>query len=300
MSLDYLTEDNDVAETLIDIDGKIMPAKIDKIALIDADTLAYTACLNTEECEALLPWEMYTEDEILEIEANPNYDEEACGIWTINIDIAYDKAMEKLQRILDKTGCQDAEMYFTHGKNFRYTVDSSYKAHRTGRAPTGLYELKKKLNNTFPGEICEEIEADDIVVYKARAEPEKYVMVAVDKDLLYAVPGIHFNYYESARYNIEMKWMPECDSITAITWPYKQAIIGDTADNIKGIKGMGPAAANKVFAGCNSEKECWDALVLTYESKGKSSIEALQTMQLVHMHQWDGTNIQLFNPRKIV
>ena len=47
MSLDYLTEDNDVAEILIDIDGKIMPAKIDKIALIDAETLAYTACLNT-------------------------------------------------------------------------------------------------------------------------------------------------------------------------------------------------------------------------------------------------------------
>ena len=299
MSLDYLTEDNDIADISLDIDGKVMPAKIDKIALIDADTIAYTACLNTEECEHLLPWEMYTEDEIVEIKANPNYDEEACGIWTNNIDLAYNKAMEKLQRILDKTGCTESEMYFTHGRNFRYTVDTNYKAHRTGRAPIGLYELKQRLHTTFPGEICNSIEADDIVVYLAKTQPERYVMCAVDKDLLGAVPGKHFNYYESAKYNIEMKWTDIVTQLDAIQWPYKQAVIGDKADNIMGIKGKGPAAANKMFAGCSTEMQCWLALVDAYEAAGMTQLDALQTMRLVHMHQYDGEKINLFDPREL-
>lgn len=299
MDIEALEAGEDIVEIEIDIDGKVMPAVTDKIALIDADTLAYTACLSTEECESLLPDEMYTHDELMEIKSDPNYDSEACGIWTINIDVAYDKAMEKLQRIYDKTGCRDAEMYFSHGKNFRYEVEPTYKANRTGRAPTGLYELKKRLNETFPGEICTEIEADDIVVYLAAKYPEKYSMVAVDKDLLFAVPGKHFNYYESAKYNIEMKWMPLNTILDAIVWPYKQAIIGDKADNIPGIKGMGPAAANKAFAGCTNDIECWEVLVDVYDSKGKTMLDALTTMRLVHMHQWDGEKINLFDPRSL-
>lgn len=300
MSLEHLENDNEIVPIELDIDGKIKHPVSGKIALIDADTLAYTAVLNTEQCEHLLPWEMYTEDEVLEIEANPNYDEDSNGIWTLNLDLAYEKALEKLERIYDKTGCREAEMHFSTGKsNFRFTIDPQYKAHRSGRSPTDLMLLKEKLLDNFPGTMNEEIEADDIVVYKAMQDPEKYVMCAVDKDLLYAVPGKHFNYYESAKYNIEMKWTDIVTIVDAIVWPYKQAIIGDKADNIQGIKGKGPAAANKIFAGCTNDKECWLALVDAYEDAGLTQIDALTTMRLVHMHQWDGTKINLFDPRKL-
>ena len=45
----------DVADIDLDIDGQVMPPKNDKIALIDADTIAYTACLNSEVAVEVLP-----------------------------------------------------------------------------------------------------------------------------------------------------------------------------------------------------------------------------------------------------
>lgn len=300
MNLEELEAGGEIVEIELDIDGKIKHPLSGKIALIDADTLAYTAVLNTEVQEDLLPREMYTDEEYTEILANPNYDADTNAIWTLNLDIAYDKAMEKLERIYDKTGCREAEMHFTGGReNFRYTVAPDYKSNRTGRSPTDLHLLKERLMDNFPGSLSTEWEADDIVVYKAMQEPEKYTMCAVDKDLLFAVPGKHFNYYESGRYNIEMKWMPICTILDTIQWPYRQALIGDKADNIKGIHGMGKVAAAKAFAGCVNELECWNALVDIYSSKGKTMMDALETMRLVHMHQFDGEKIVLFDPRRL-
>lgn len=300
MNLEELEAGYELVDIELDIDGNIKPAVTGKIALIDADTLAYTACLSTEVQEDLLPREMYLDSEYKAILADPRYDSDTNAIWTLDVDIAYAKVLEKLERIYDKTGCRECELHFTGGRdNFRYTVNSSYKANRSGRAPAGLQELKDKLMENFTSTLSTEYEADDIVVYKAKMEPSKYTMCAVDKDLLFSLPGIHFNYYESGKYNIEMKWMPECTEEVAMKWPFMQAIIGDKVDNIEGIHGMGKVAAEKTFAGCQTSLECWDALVQVYKEKGKDMFDALQTIQLVHMHQFDGEKIVLFDPRKL-
>jgi len=285
----------------IDIDGKVMPQVTEQIALIDADTLAYTSCLLTEQCEDLLPKEMYTDEEYEEIINSPEYDEETNARWTNNIDEAYVKAMEKLQRIYDKTGCRECEMHFTGGReNFRYEVATDYKANRSGfRTPAGLRELKDKLLENFDGSMATQWEADDIVVYKKVAEPEKYIMVAIDKDLLFSVEGKHFNYYESAKYNIEMKWM-ECDADTKMKWPFMQAMVGDKVDNITGIPGIGPKKAEKALIGCQTESECWDTLVDMYENAGMTAVDALVTVRLVHMHQFNGEEIVLWDPRESI
>jgi 5'-3' exonuclease len=283
----------------LDRDGKVLAQANDKIALIDADTLAYTSCLNAEQQEALLADEFYSQDELEAIHSDPNYDADNACIWTINLDQAYQTAMDKLQKIFDKTGCRTAELHFTGGRdNFRYTVDPQYKANRTGRAPTGLSDLKKMLCDNFEHTISTEWEADDIVVYKKNLEPEKYILCAVDKDLIYSLAGTHFNYYESALYNIDMKWV-EVDEDTAMKWPYIQAMVGDPVDNIKGVKGIGKAKAPKILANCKTELECWEATVAEYEKAGLGMLEAVQTMRLVGMHQFDGEKIVLWDPRNL-
>jgi len=290
----------EIVDIDIDIDGKVMPKENGKIALIDADTLAYTSCLLVEQQEFQLGKEFCTDEEWEEIIKHPTYDEKNHCIWTIELDLAYDKALEKLQRIYDKTGCRECEMHFTSGKdNFRYKVKSDYKANRTGRTPAGLGELKRRLLDTFEGTLSTSWEADDVVVWKKEQDPDKYTMVAIDKDLLYSVEGKHFNYYESSKFKIEMKWV-EVDAETRMKWPYIQSIVGDKVDNIEGIKGLGPKKAEKVFAGCTTELECWEALVDCYESNGKTMIDALQTMRLVGMHQFNGKEIILWDPRNLV
>lgn len=291
-------DENEFVDIDVGIGGRILAQKNDKIALIDADTIAYIACVNTEQLEVLLPREYYEDyAEYEELLSHPNYDENHNGIWTIDLDLAYEKAIDKLTKILEQTGCQSAELYFTGGRdNFRYKVKPDYKANRSGmRSPVGLMAIKQRLLENYEGMLCTKWEADDIVVYKKKQEPEKYIMCAVDKDLLYSLPGKHFNYYESSKYNIDMKWM-EVDEITAIRWPYMQCLVGDKTDNIEGIPGIGPKKAEKILAGCITHIDCWDAIVTAYDVANKTLMDAIESMRLVNMHQFNGKEIVLWRP----
>jgi len=223
--------------------------------------------------------------------------------WDINMDDALNHALEKVQQILDSTGCCDAELHFTSGMNFRYTVDPSYKANRTGtRRPEGLYKLKVMLLEEYPGSISTEWEADDIVAYKKKAEPDKYIMAAIDKDILYSVPGTHFNYYSKleAKSGPIMPHFVTIDEYNALQYNYKQAIIGDSTDGIKGVPGLGKAKVDKLFRDNMSEEDMWNTVVKAYKDKGMDIIDAMITMQLVSVHQLiekDGNIVlELFNP----
>ena len=257
--------------------------KNDKIALIDADTIAFAAC---SVCEY----------QYFDIDAKEDK-------WDINIDDAISHALEKIQQILDSTGCCDAELHFTSGMNFRYTVDPSYKANRTGmRRPEGLYEVKARLLDEYPGSINTTWEADDIVAYKKKTESDKYIMCAIDKDILYSVPGRHFNYYSKleAKNGPIMPHFIEVDEYSALQYNYKQAIIGDSTDGIKGVPGLGAAKVEKLFSLGMTEEEMWDTVVKAYKAKGMDIIDAMITMQLVSVHQLvekDGEIVlELFNP----
>ena len=257
--------------------------KNDKIALIDADTVAFAACSVHE-------YEYY------DIDAGEDK-------WDINLDTALEHATEKVYQILDSTGCQKAELYFTSGMNFRYTVDPSYKSNRIGmRKPAGLTELKVKLLESFDGQICLNWEADDMVAYLKRTNPDKYILCAVDKDVLYSLPGEHFNYYSNEKYKIFPKF-EEVNEYDAMIYNFKQAIMGDANDGIPGIKGIGKAKAAKLFGPNLTPYQAWLVVKREYERAGMNALDALVTMQLVSMHQLvedEGElKIDFFNPFKL-
>lgn len=282
---------DDIVDIDLDVDGKPKPPKNNMIALVDADTIAYTACLNVEYAAEVLGEEFYSEQEWDAIVNDQQYNAEEGILYTTDPIQALAKAKEKIERILDKTGCAGIELHFTGGRdNFRYQVSSIYKANRIGRAPAGLYQLKLDLLAEYDGAIHTKFEADDMVVYKKLAEPEKYLLCAVDKDVLNTIAGTHFNYYESLQYYKEMSFV-DIDSYTALTWRYIQTLTGDTTDNIIGLKGIGPAKAQKIIAGCTSHKELWQAVCKAYTDKGRTIDEALTNLNLVDMQllQSDGT-----------
>ena len=100
-----------------------------KIALIDADTIAYNACL---ACE----YEQYNtetgEDEFHQ-----------------DLQAAFEHAQGKIELIMEQTGCASLDLNFSaSSKNtFRVMqVTDTYKANRDGmRYPTGLRELKSNV-----------------------------------------------------------------------------------------------------------------------------------------------------------
>jgi DNA polymerase-1 len=81
-----------------------------------------------------------------------------------------------------------------------------------------------------------------------------------------------------------MKWI-EVDEQTALRWAYIQCLVGDKTDNIEGIKGVGPAKAEKILAGCVTHNDCWEAVVNAFDQSGKNMMEAIETMRLVNMYQ---------------
>lgn len=242
----------------------------DKIALIDADTIAYATC---SVCEM---------------------GDDETG-YTINLDFALQEAKVRIEDIRVATGCKDVELHFSTGSTFRHKLTSSYKANRsTTRYPEGLRDLKEMLAKEFEGKLHSDFEADDYVVWAKKKNPDKYVLCAVDKDVLNAVEGHHFNYYQSVKYNIPMKFI-YTNSIKAIQFPYMQCLMGDSADGIQGVKGCGPKTAEKLLWLHEDEATLWKIVVQEYEKAGMSEKDALLTMRLVNMNQLDSEgNIDLW------
>jgi DNA polymerase-1 len=240
----------------------LKPDTKDKILLIDADTIVYATCSGCE------------------------YGDDEAG-YEINIEEAFEVANTKINNYVEITGCKDFELHFTSGKNFRYTLTPNYKSNRKDtRYPSGLRELKSLLveHNPTKAFIHSDYEADDIVCMLKREYPEKYILCSVDKDVFNGVSGIHFNYYENLKYKILMSWV-ETTPEEAIRWPYLQCLMGDSADGIAGVKGIGPKKAEAILGSTRDEKILWRNTLKAYLDNKQTEKEAILNMRLVNMHQ---------------
>ena len=269
-----------------------------KIALIDADTIVYASCVTREYADDLLAREMYTDEEWDDIVNHPGYDEAEDCIWMYNLDDVLADCKSRIIEIQSLTNTKSAELHFTEGRNFRYDVYDMYKANRKNtRYPQGMGAVKRKLLETYDGGIHSTYEADDIVVLRKRINPDKYVLCAVDKDVYKSVVGKHFNYYRSAHYNIDMKWV-ETEAVDAYKFPYLQTLMGDSTDNIPGCPGIGPKKAEKAIEGLVTPCDMWKAVVKLFKAKKLPIHDAIRDMRLVNMHQLDvdEKTINLWSP----
>ena len=280
--------DNDFVDISMDSKGEILPKKNNKIALIDADTIIFATCSVLSMTDDLLPESMYTKEEWADIVSDPGYSESRHSLSFLDMEDAIKHSEEKIDFILERTGCTDFELHFTIGReSFPYKVSKGYKANRDGKpSPYGLTSLKQAMFDKYPSKVYmnTEWEADHIVVCKKRDYPNKYIICAVDKDVLYTLEGKHFNYYQSTIYNIDMKWVTVTED-EAMRRYYIQTLTGDAGDNVIGIKGIGPKKAEKALSKCTNEAECWEAVVKVYEANDRDIVDAITNYRLVDMTQ---------------
>lgn len=301
-------DDNEMVDVNLNQTGNKLPPKSEKIAMIDADTIAFASAVTLEYFEEVLPKHMYTDEEWAEIALDPGFDESTMILFQINMDEAVAHSIDKIETILMNSGCTDFELHFTAGrKSFRYDVDPEYKANRLidadgnkSRGPFGLYELKKALVEKYntKAQIWHSCEADDVVWWYGDMYPEKYLVCAVDKDVLGATKALAFNYYTSVKYQIDMKFKVAEDPENF--W-YKQCLMGDKGDGIIGIDGIGPAKAKKILLGAMSDTERWERIVNAYERAGRTAIEALMNMRMVRLDQFNPETCELvlWDPRNL-
>lgn len=157
--------------------------------------------------------------------------------------------------------------------NYRMDVDSSYKGQRKALDPKIKEAIDYGLQHMvdeYGAVKADDMEADDLVSIWAHEmgnmmglgkEP---IIVAIDKDLL-QIPGWHYNFVkkEPPRYINE----DEAHMLLML-----QCLTGDTADNIKGIKGIGPKKAAKILSNVPMERR-WSRIRAAYRAHKTTNLD---------------------------
>ena len=143
-----------------------------------------------------------------------------------------DGRIEQMFNVTEATGFSG---FLTHRKCFRYNVAVSrpYKGNRKkSEKPYIFPAIREYLKQHWGFISIPELEADDLVsIYHG----ENTIICSPDKDVLYQNEGIHYNYSKA-----EMISVNETD---AITFLWKQMLMGDPTDGIPGIPKIGPKTA---------------------------------------------------------
>ena len=198
-------------------------------ALLDADTMAYrsaAACKDESVRTMTLTLDSIVTDALLSCDTNVRY---------------YDKW----------------QLYLTGDNNFRKEVATTapYKGNRTAPKPEHLPAARQHLIEQWGAVVAEGQEADDAIAIEATKLNGDFVIVSIDKDFK-QVPGHHYNFVKREHFFVT----PE----EGLRFLYMQILMGDTADNIIGLKGIGPKKAETALAECTTEQEMADVCYEMY------------------------------------
>lgn len=134
------------------------------------------------------------------------------------------------------------EVFLTGKGNFRneIAVTIPYKGNRKDvEKPGHLDILRNYLVTAWSATTSENEEADDLIAIRATELGDESIIVSLDKDFD-QVQGWHYNFVKQKKYYVSEE--------EGLRFFYKQILMGDKADNIVGIKGVGPVKAEKMLA----------------------------------------------------
>lgn len=175
-----------------------------------------------------------------------------------SLEIAVERAKNLLYRIITTTDADDFEVYLSGSENFRYKLFPEYKANRVKERPRHLEPLREYLITEWSAKTTCGYEADDALSLEATrlaGEGLPFTIASIDKDLK-QVPGKHYNFVTEIS--------EEVDEIQGLRNFYKGLLIGDTADNIKGVTGIGKVKAERAIGPLHEERDMFDLVRAFY------------------------------------
>jgi 5'-3' exonuclease len=172
-----------------------------------------------------------------------------------NLDVAISRTDSMMMELLS---FDDKYLSFLSGENnFRKIINPEYKANRKDIIkPIYLNDCKQYLIDEFKSIVTNGYEADDALGFN---QTEESVICSIDKDLL-MIPGMHYNFVKKEYHEVS-----ELDGLKAF---YRQMLIGDSADNIFGVKGIGKVKAAKLIDPLNTLEEMQEVVSQLYVLEG--------------------------------
>ncbi len=194
-----------------------------------------------------------------------------------NEAILHYRINDLVQRILDTTQASKYYIYLSGKENFRKLIDPEYKANRLDKPrPKWLPDARDWLKFHWGAkEVENNFEADDAMGVEQCQNPEKSVICSLDKDML-MIPGEHYNWHKDL--------FTAVSELEGLRHFYKQLLIGDSSDNIKGIHGVGPVKAAKLIDNLETEKEMYELTKDMYDD----DLRYYRNCNLLWIHQDTG------------
>ena len=181
---------------------------------------------------------------------------------------------------------ENYEIFITGKGNFRFDVQPTYKQNRSGKPkPEHLQGLRDYLVEAYNAKVSSGQEADDDIAIRATELGSNAIIASIDKDFL-QVPCWH--------YNLNKGSMTEVDEFEGLLFFYTQILMGDKADNVFGIKGVGPVKAGKMLFGATTESELYEICVAAY---GGDTGKVTENARLLWLLREDG---QVWSPPSVV
>jgi len=177
----------------------------------------------------------------------------------------------------------DVYTFITGESNFRYELFPDYKKSRKNiRRPEHLKKCKVHLVGKHNAVGASGLEADDLI-----GMATEKLMVGWDEvngSMAVSIASVDKDFVTLLRHGVELYDFTTESATTltpreAMVYFYKQLLIGDTSDDIPGIKGVGPQTAIKVLKGCNTDGEMCKAVLAEYQSRMDLTDE--ETVKLV-------------------
>ena len=218
---------------------------MNRIALIDADEIAYKVALRYEEVwyevhkDDILKWKYRLKEE--SVESIGNRDDLEKVRKRVALDPkGYEEVLDRIiSKIISDTSSTNIKLYLSGEDNFRYDLATllPYKGTRDDSTKSFHLKLVKDRIRDLGGRSVEFLEADDMMSsYQTTYQyaNEESIICSSDKDLR-TVPGLNFNIgkgkvttisEDEANYNF-----------------FYQLLIGDTTDNIPSPYGLGDVGA---------------------------------------------------------
>lgn len=160
------------------------------------------------------------------------------------LEYALGNVKKTISTILEKTHADDYIVMLSGSGSFRKELAESYKANRDSSPKPPFYEdMRDYLYDNHPCIVSSNgLEADDLLGFHSG---DNTVICSLDKDLM-QIQGWHYDWRKNESVYVSS------DEGDLFFW--KQMLMGDPADNILGIRGIGPKTADKLLDGVPKER----------------------------------------------
>lgn len=247
--------------------------------LIDADSLAYTACFAAEQ---VVEWE-------------PDVVTITCNV-TEAVERFFSLVKEIEQEVREAAPITRTLLVFSCPPYFRASLTPSYKANRKPRSkPVALGHFRKRVASHPDVRQVPTLEADDVIGIIATKPGVESIICSADKDLR-TVPGVHWSRSEGALVTVSED---EANHRHLL-----QTLSGDPSDAYRGCPGIGRIKAEALLKPFWSEdrtafdvRAAWKAVVEAFEAAGLTAEDALCQARLARVLRWGDWDSETRQPK---